>query len=158
MAKVKSNAEIDLEIQKLKTQKVENHLRDEANKIKAIKCPNCGKKLGLKPKSFMKKDGKAITVECECETLVYVLVDYRDSPETENARIVVKSKGHAWETQRPATWKDKHALKWYNLQVEAIKEDKCTLPEETQKLIRAFDAALKQTATPTITESRKPEG
>ena len=142
MVKTKSNAEIDLEIHKLKAQKIENHVRAEAKRIKAIKCPACGKNLGLKPRAFMKKGGKAVTVECACETLVYVLVDYKDSPEQEEGRIVVRSRGHAWETRPPTEWKDKHALKWYDLQVEAIKNDRCELPEETQKLIRAFDAAL----------------
>ncbi|AEG18643.1 hypothetical protein [Methanobacterium paludis] len=140
-----SDAEIDLQIRQLKQVKIKNHLKDEEKRIKEIKCPKCGKNLGLKPEDYMQKGSKATTIECpKCEQLIYTLVEYHDEPEQTSARMATKSKGYAWETQAPGIWKDKHTLRWAKEESEKLENNASRLTEENQKILRVQALILKE--------------
>jgi len=141
----KSPEELEDLQSKIESQKIENHLQEEEKRIKAMECPLCGRKLGLKPAKYMKTGNIPEEIECKkCEKLLTVSIIYKDDPETTNAEINIKPGNYAWETKLPVQWTDKHVTRWAEEEMLKIKENRSTLSINEQKLFRLLYLGLKK--------------
>lgn len=130
---------------KIESQKIQNHLTEQEKQIKAVACPVCNRKLGLKPADYMKTGNLPEEIECKgCEKLLRVFINYRDDPQTSDADISVKSGGYVWETKIPPQWEDKHVVRWAEEEMEKLKENRSTLSINEQKLFRLLYLGLKK--------------
>ncbi|MBZ2166303.1 hypothetical protein [Methanobacterium spitsbergense] len=129
----------------IKKQDIVEHLESEKNRIEAITCPVCRKKLGLKGEDYQNTDNKNEVVECSnCEQLVKVTVRYTGPIENTKAEISTKARGYAWETRNPGLWEDKHVLKYVKAEAVKLEENRSVLTEDEQKLFRVMLLLLKK--------------
>ena len=135
----KSPEELNKLEAEIQSSRIKKHLNEEEQRIKDICCPECGSNLKLKPKDFMIIDRRPAQIECkECERLVKVSVKYLESPETSDATINIRKGGYAWVSQPPASWKDKHAERYYEDEKEKLLAGTSSLSLEGQKLLRVM--------------------
>lgn len=140
----KSPEELEKLQSDIESQKIQNHLKDEEAKIKAMACP-CGKKLGLKPEKYMKTGNLPEEIECKkCEKLLTVSIIYNDDPETSTAEITIKPGNYAWEVKLPSQWTDKHVVRWAEEEMEKLHGNRSSLSINEQKLLRVLYLGLKK--------------
>lgn len=128
------------------SKKIEFHLKDEAKKIRAIKC-SCGNSLKLKPKEFMVTDkSKAKKIECsKCHRYTRVQIQYKGNPENTEAIIKIKAGNFAWESDVPGSLSDENLVKWIAEEEEKIKNNQSSfIRREEQILVRCINLALKK--------------
>ncbi|MDY9922788.1 hypothetical protein [Methanobacterium sp.] len=141
----KSPEELENLQSEIESQKIQNHLQDEEARIKAMVCPLCGRKLGLKPDKYMKTGNIPEEIECKkCEKLLTVSVIYNDDPETTDAEITIKPGNYVWETKLPSQWTDKHVTRWAEEEMKKLPENRSSLSINEQKLFRLLYLGLKK--------------
>lgn len=141
----KSPEELEKLQSDIESQKIQNHLADEEAKIKAMACPLCGRKLGLKPEKYMKTGNLPEEIECKkCEKLLTVSVIYKDDPETSTAEITIKPGNYAWEVKLPSQWTDKHVIRWAEEEMAKLSANRTSLSINEQKLLRVLYLGLKK--------------
>ncbi|MCE7699501.1 MAG: hypothetical protein K8E24_012090 [Methanobacterium paludis] len=126
-------------------QDIQDHLNVERQRIKDVLCPECGKSLKLKPEDYLKTGNKPQRIECpSCERIIRVQIRYPGPVQTTSAEITTKSRGYAWATQHPSTWKDSDVEKWVEQEEKAFSKNRSSLSPESQKLFRVLSLVLKK--------------